>query len=322
MADSAFWRDLAEKFLALPDFRADGHYVIGSGQPWAWQLAGVASEYIRSAFEALARRAAAALAGGGAPDLLIVWLEELRKGSYNFRFSNQAYEVQPDGTEGPHYLMGSIHGVCHASATLCKKLEAEAVQAEFEAAQRNNPKNWTQFRQQFEALKSMREIHDAPAERIPEDFARNAIARIYGIKPEDVTTEQIAFEVAGLLPAYPHIELIPSAPIPSAPIEAPKSAPETERSYVGIDNSRSSHPSPEPVPPPIAPGETIAAQLQRLRKECNWSADRLAEAVKFDPRTVTRHLSGETVPHLRNISAYERVFSKQLKRQVVINKMP
>jgi hypothetical protein len=196
------------------------------------------------------------------------------------------------------------------------------VQAEFEAAQRNNPKNWTQFRQQFEALKSMREIHDAPAERIPEDFARNAIARIYGIKPEDVTTEQIAFEVAGLLPAYPHIELIPSAPIPSAPIEAPKSAPETERSYVGIDNSRSSHPSPEPVPPPIAPGETIAAQLQRLRKECNWSADRLAEAVKFDPRTVTRHLSGETVPHLRNISAYERVFSKQLKRQVVINKMP
>lgn len=317
MADSAFWRDLAEKFLALPDFRADGHYVIGSGQPWAWQLAGVASEYIRSAFEALARRAAAAIAGGGAPDLLIVWLEELRKGSYNFSFSNQAYEVQPDGTEGPHYLMGSIHGVCHASATLCKKLEAEAVQAEFEAAQRNNPKNWTQFRQQFEALKSMRKIHDAPAERIPEDFARNAIARIYGIKPEDVTTEQIAFEMAGLLPAYPHIELIPSAPI-----EAPKPAPETGHSYVGIDKSRSSHPSPEPVPPPIAPGETIAAQLQRLREECKWTIPELAEAAGLDSRTVDRHLAGKFIPYPRTLSAYEKAFRKRLKRQVVIRKMP
>ena len=72
MADSAFWRDLAEKFLASPDFRADGHYVIGSGEPWTWQLAGVAAEYIRAAFEALARRAASEIAVAGSPDLLTV----------------------------------------------------------------------------------------------------------------------------------------------------------------------------------------------------------------------------------------------------------
>jgi hypothetical protein len=72
MADSAFWRDLAEKFLALPDFRADGTYIIGSGAPWTWQLAGVAPEYLRRAFEALACRAASEIAGASSTDLFIV----------------------------------------------------------------------------------------------------------------------------------------------------------------------------------------------------------------------------------------------------------
>jgi hypothetical protein len=318
MADSAFWRDLAEKFLASPNFRADGHYVIGSGQPWTWQLAGVAAPYIRNAFEALARRAASEIADAGSHDLLIVWMEELRKGSYNFTISNQAHEVQPDGTEGPHYLMGSIYGVCQASATLCKKLEADAIQTEFETAQRNNPRNWTQFRQQFEALKSMRKIHDAPAERIPENFARNAIARIYGIKPEDVTTEQIAFEVAGLLPAYPRIELIPSAPI-----EAPTPAPETEHSYVGIDKNRSSpQPSSESVTPPIAPTETIASQIQRLRIECGLTEEQLAEEINLDIRTVQRHLASDSIPRALVLRKYEKVFSKLLNKNIVIRQMP
>jgi hypothetical protein len=78
---------------------------------------------------------------------------------------------------------------------------------------------------------------------------------------------------------------------------------------------------PQPVPSP-PPEETIAAQLRSLLKESRWTAEELAEAVGINTRTVTRHLSGETVPYPRNISAYERVFSNQLKRQVVINKMP
>jgi hypothetical protein len=320
MADSSFWRELAVQFQQIPGggmLRVDGHYVIGSGEAWTWQFAGGAGEWIRETFETLARRGAFESAPAGTTDLLVAWLEAIRKEHINFHSDLLGTEVDDEGREGRQYMLGTINAPCEASAILCRRLEARAIQAEFDAKQRNDPRNWSQFRQQFEAFKSMRKIHDAPAERIPEDFARNAIARMYGIKPEDVTAEQIAFEVAGLLPAYPHIELIPSTPK-----EAPTPVPETEHSYVGIDQNRSSHPSSEPVAPPIAPGETIAAQLQRLRKECNWSADRLAEAVKFDPRTVTRHLSGETVPHLRNISAYERVFSKKLKRQVVINKMP
>ncbi len=75
-------------------------------------------------------------------------------------------------------------------------------------------------------------------------------------------------------------------------------------------------------PPPIEVQQCVAVQLRKLRMECNWSVERLAEVAGFNVRTVARHLSGEVNPHLRNISAYERVFSKQLKRQVVINKMP
>jgi hypothetical protein len=315
MADSEFWRKLASEFLASPDFRADGHYVIGSGEPWTWQLAGVAADFIRGSFEALACRAASEIASSGNPYLLTAWLEELRKGHYNFQFTGEAQEEQPDGTKGLSYHMGSIHGVCRASATLCKKLEADAIQAEFEEKQRDNPKNWSEFRQRIEAFESVKAVMNEPPYQIPEAVVRKIIADMDGIKPEDVTWKRIGFEIAALGgPHRRHIEVVPSTPPGSPPVA------ETKHIYVGMDPTRKQD-RPEPVQPSV-PGDTIAAQLQRLRKECNWSAGRLAEAVKFDPRTVTRHLSGETVPHLRNISAYERVFSNRLKRQVVISKMP
>jgi len=82
---------------------------------------------------------------------------------------------------------------------------------------------------------------------------------------------------------------------------------------------------PKPIQEPVPAqrlSETTAAQIQRLRLECKWSIEDLAGKTGFDVRTVSRHLAGRTVPRLRNIVAYERIFSKALKRQVVINKMP
>jgi hypothetical protein len=55
-----------------------------------------------------------------------------------------------------------------------------------------------------------------------------------------------------------------------------------------------------------------------MRKECNLTIERLAEKIKVDARSVERHLAGDSAPYARNISAYERVFSKLLNRQVVI----
>jgi ribosome-binding protein aMBF1 (putative translation factor) len=235
----------------------------------------------------------------------------MKHGDSGFRFNPIATEENPDGSQGRQYMTGSMHELPSVSANYCQTLESAAVQAEFEEKRRNDPRNWSQLRQQYEAFRSMKDVINEPAERIPEEWVRSTIARIQGIKPEDVTLKQIAFEVAGLLSSTKrHIEMIPSAPQGSPPALEPEPS---------EGNAVQSEPKPTPVPAPV---ETVAAQLQRLRKECNWSAERLAEAVKFDPRTVTRHLSGETTPHLRNIAAYERVFSKQLKRQVVINKMP
>lgn len=296
--------------------RADGQYTIGSGEAWRWHLTGGANEFIRDTFEALARRGAFESAPAGTPDLLVAWLEAIRKAHIDFRADMIGTEEDAEGRKGMQYMFGTIDRLGEASAILCRKLEARAIQAEFEEKQRNDPKNWSQFRQQYEAFKRIKAVRNEPAERISEGFVRNTIARIRGVKPEEVTMEQIRFEVSGLLPFYQHIELIPFTPKQEFP-----SAPETKHTYVGMETSRSNRGKPEPIVP-HASNETIAAQLQRLRRECNWSAEKLAETVRFDPRTVTRHLSGETTPHLRNISAYERVFSKALQRKIVINKMP
>jgi len=68
--------------------------------------------------------------------------------------------------------------------------------------------------------------------------------------------------------------------------------------------------------------ETVGEQINRLRNECNLTIEQLAEKIKVNARSVERHLAGDSVPYARNISAYERVFSKLLNRQVVIKKMP
>jgi len=68
-----------------------------------------------------------------------------------------------------------------------------------------------------------------------------------------------------------------------------------------------------------APGESIGAQINRLREECRWTEATLAEKIGASLNAVQRHISGKSRPFSRNISAYERVFSKQLNRPVFIN---
>jgi len=306
MADSAFWRDLATQFLALPDFRADGHYYAGSGATWNWQLAAIPNQFIRSAFTTLACRGASELATLGTSDLLVAWLEELRTRGINFRFAGQAKEAVP---EGRSYLLGSISNVCQASATLCKELETAAVQAEFKEKLRSDPKNWSPLHQTYEAFKAVKDLHASQAERIPESLVRDTIARQLNIRPEDVTWTQIRSEIAGLLPFYPHIEVIPSAP------QTP-SNPKTPQ-FAGSETS------PKPAIVSASDNkETVAAQLQMLRTECNWTIEKLAAKTGFDEKTVKRHLSGRASPRLGNLTVYERAFSKALKRDIVIKKMP
>jgi hypothetical protein len=70
------------------------------------------------------------------------------------------------------------------------------------------------------------------------------------------------------------------------------------------------------------PDTTLADQIRELRDECRLTTEELAEQVHLDARSVQRHLSGKTHPYARHLRAYEAAFSKLLKRQIVVNKLP
>jgi hypothetical protein len=139
-SDSDFWREFAANFQALSipysDLRADWTYVLKSGTLGDWRIVGNATQ--RSQFESLARRAATRLPEKRSTDLLVAWLTALKEVSIGFILSDRfPTEMNDDGSKGATYMMGSIARLCEASANFCRKLESEALQAEFEEKLRN-----------------------------------------------------------------------------------------------------------------------------------------------------------------------------------------
>lgn len=74
-----------------------------------------------------------------------------------------------------------------------------------------------------------------------------------------------------------------------------------------------------PLPPKA---ESVGTQIQRLRVECDWTEEDLAEAVDMDIRSVQRHLASDAAPRALTIRKYEKAFSKLLKKEIVISQMP
>jgi hypothetical protein len=72
-----------------------------------------------------------------------------------------------------------------------------------------NPEDWSPLHRYIEAGKSIKTLMEGPHEEIRELVVRQSIAERESIKPEEVTWRQIQSEVAGLLPYYPAIRLIP-----------------------------------------------------------------------------------------------------------------
>ena len=115
MADSAFWRDLADKFSALKDsVRASG---------------ASASKWIEA--EILVKLGASEIANAGAPDSFLIWRESCTKAGYPFQVSESNEVSSRDELEQSIYN-GYLDGLCEASATFCKRLEAQALEAEIE----------------------------------------------------------------------------------------------------------------------------------------------------------------------------------------------
>jgi hypothetical protein len=122
MTDSVFWRDLHDKFVAFQDrLRAS------SG----------ATRLTYKQLEVLAKRGASEIARPGTPNLLSVWLEAVRKEDPDFRTSYLAKEVSSLAEFEQNFEIGTLDSMCQASATFCKKLEDQALQAEFNEKERN-----------------------------------------------------------------------------------------------------------------------------------------------------------------------------------------
>src|SRR5450755_3662113 len=196
MANSDFWRDLAVTFKSVSnsfDFTAYRLYFmeLPTTEPvWSYSASPASPEALAE-FRVMARRGASMLTPAPTGDLTVAWLEALWKEATTGPVRIPSEIVGKDRSGHLTNLRGKIERVFLASYALCRKFESEALQAEFEHTRRDDPRNWSQFRRQYEAFKSMKEVISEPAERIPEEWVRSTIARIQGIKPEDVTLKQI-----------------------------------------------------------------------------------------------------------------------------------
>jgi hypothetical protein len=262
-------------------------------------------------FDVMARRGARMLIPPPTGDLAKAWLEALWEEAIHGPVRVPSEIVGKDRSGRLTNLRGKIDRVFQASYALCRKFESEALQAEFEEKQRNDPNNWSPFRAEFEVFKKLRDMKSLPHEQVPEAFVRDAISRRLGIKPEEVTWAQIRHEVTSLLPYYPAITVIPSAPVPQT-TNPPAISNDAQRRKRRRKRRRKSRRSNQEA--------TIASQISQLRLECRWTEEKLAEKTGLDVRTVRRHLSGEAVPRLNNLAIYETAFSKELKRKVLVKR--
>ena len=130
MASSESWKDLAEKFRAIPEawtLTAEWNdpYYNGIGE---WSING--SRTAKYKFEALATRAGREIAKKETSNLLTAWLNELKREHFGYKEMGSILTSKPDEPEVRYYHSGRIPGVCGESANFCNKLEARAVQAE------------------------------------------------------------------------------------------------------------------------------------------------------------------------------------------------
>ncbi|MGO8720054.1 MAG: helix-turn-helix domain-containing protein [Acidobacteriaceae bacterium] len=69
------------------------------------------------------------------------------------------------------------------------------------------------------------------------------------------------------------------------------------------------------------PDESIGKQIKRLQQECDITAEAIAEYLSVVPRSIYKHLAGQTIPRRKHIAAYERLFSERLNRSVTLQKV-
>ena len=170
--------------------------------------------------------------------------------------------------------------------------------------QQDDPRHWSPLRQFVEIRKHVSRRQSVPHEEISEEMVREILARQYGTTPEQVTGTQIRFEVAGLLRQYPVIRLVSSKAASKA--QAPRKGP---GKAAGENMSEANAPEG---------AASVGRQIDRYRQECRLTIDALAAGIRVTSRTADRHIADICRPRAEHRAAYERLFSKLLKRKIVI----
>lgn len=69
--------------------------------------------------------------------------------------------------------------------------------------------------------------------------------------------------------------------------------------------------------PQLPPGKVLASNLDRLRRECRWTWENLADEAKLHRSTVFDHLSGGVFPRKNALQSYASTFSRFLGRPIL-----
>jgi hypothetical protein len=147
-------------------------------------------------------------------------------------------------------------------------------------------------------------IYDADfhSGRTPFSFFTN-LSRVRDLPAENVLTYDVIPEPAS------------EPPMGASPSTIAEQAEQIERLRIESDREHGASPAK-------AASETLGEQINRLRQECDLTEEELAEKIDIDIRTVQRHIADACAPYARNRTAYGRIFSKILKRNIVIRKLP
>jgi ribosome-binding protein aMBF1 (putative translation factor) len=68
-----------------------------------------------------------------------------------------------------------------------------------------------------------------------------------------------------------------------------------------------------------ATAERIGKNIEKLKKECGWSFNKLAEKTGIDRTLSLSHVHGKSKPHPKTLKEYAQAFAKELARQITAN---
>jgi hypothetical protein len=138
------------------------------------------------------------------------------------------------------------------------------------------------------AARVLKVVEDVDRMNIP------ASLKYHGVTEADMRDHLKEF-LAGAVNRYAWKDSGPMAPTPSPQPETPVSP-------------------PQPASAPLT--RSIAQQLKDLQDESRMTVEEMAEAIEIEPRSVFRHLSGDSIPRAKQIGAFERLFTDKLGRPV------